>query len=300
MRISRFKNWYLTIAALLAAVAIAAMIAFGFHLGIDFTGGALWEMETASNASADRIGEVVGGVTGESVLVSTDATTGHHLVRLGESSPETYQRVRDAVRAELGEFTEYSFQSIGPSVSGKLRSGAVLAIALVIAFISLYIAFSFRGAKGPVRGWAYGASTLISLFHDVALPAGVIAVLGHYGQVELDTNLVVALLVIMGFSVHDTIVVFDRVRENLGTERRPFAETVDMSVRQTLARSLSTSFTLVLVLVALLLLGPATLHYFILILLIGVISGAYSSIFVASPVLLLFGREGRKPSPKGR
>ena len=215
-------------------------------------------------------------------------------MRLGESSPETYDAVRAAVQAEIGDFQEYSFSSIGSTVSDRLKNNAVYVILLVIVLISLFIMFSFRGATGPVRSWAYGVATLVSLFHDVAIPAAVIAVLGHYGQVELDTNFIVALLVIMGFSVHDTIVVFDRVRENLTKERGSFADVVSVSVRQTIARSLNTSLTLVLVLVALLVLGPASLQYFVLILLIGVISGAYSSIFVASPVLLLLSGAGKR------
>ncbi len=292
MNISRFKNIYLGIALVLAVAAVGTIATYGFHLGIDFTGGALWEV--SANANAERLSSSISGVTGTSVQVSTDATTGHFLVRLGESTPETYDKVRQTVKSEFGDFTEHSFQSIGPSVSGKLRSGAFLAVGMVILLISLYIIFSFRGVNGPVKSWAYGLATLISLFHDVAIPAGVIAVLGHYRQVELDTNFIVALLVIMGFSVHDTIVVFDRIRENIGRMRGSFAEIVDASVRQTLARSLGTSFTLVLVLVAMIVAGPASLHYFVLILLIGVITGAYSSIFVASPVLLLLNRGSKQ------
>lgn len=289
MKISHYKNWYLALAALLAIASVAIIAIFGFRLGIDFTGGALWEVSSPTLTS-EQLSNTVSSVTGSSVLVSKDANTGHFLVRLGEASQETYEQVRSAVRTEAGEFQEHSFSSIGPSVSDKLRTGAILAIALVIGFISLYIVFSFRGATGPVKSWAYGVSTLISLFHDVAIPAAVIALLGHYAHVEVETNFIVALLVVMGFSVHDTIVVFDRVRENLGRVKAGFGEIVDTSVRQTLIRSLSTSFTLVLVLVAMLVFGPPTLYYFVLILLIGVIAGAYSSIFVASPVLLLLSR----------
>lgn len=292
MRISRFKNWYLAIAAALAIAAVALMGTYGFRLGIDFTGGALWEV-SATNLSADQLRETVSEITGTSVHVSKDVASGHYIVRLGEAAPDTYAKVRAALSAEAQGFEEHSFSSIGPSVSGKLRTGALLAIALVIAFISLYIVFSFRGATGPVKSWAYGLATLISLFHDVAIPAGVIAVLGHYAGVEVDTNFIVALLVVMGFSVHDTIVVFDRIRENIGRVKGTFADVVDASVRQTVARSLSTSFTLVLVLAALLIWGPATLHYFVMVLLIGVIAGAYSSIFVASPILLLLSKAGR-------
>lgn len=292
MNIARYKNIYLGIALILAIAAAGAIAKYGFHLGIDFTGGALWEV-SSPELTADRLGGIVSDVTGSSAQVSRDANTGHYLVRLGESSEETYQKLREAVKGEVATFEEHSFSSIGPSVSGKLRTGALLAIALVISFISLYIVFSFRGTNGPVKSWTYGLATLVSLFHDVVIPAGIIAILGHYGQVELDTNFIVALLVIMGFSVHDTIVVFDRIRENVRKMQGSFGEVVNASVKQTLARSLSTSFTLALVLIAMLFAGPASLYYFVLILLVGVIGGAYSSIFVASPVLLLLSRGGR-------
>ena len=291
--IAKLRNLYLGIAAVLLIAAISLIGKYGFELGIDFTGGALWEVSVPS-ATPEQLGSAISASTDTTAHVSTDATSGHYLVRLGDAAPELYQNVRTVVGEQFGEYSEHSFQSIGPSVSGKLRTGALAAIITVITLISLYIVFAFRGATGTLGSWAYGVSTLVTLFYDVALPSAVIAMLGHYGQVELDTNFVVALLVIMGFSVHDTIVVFDRVRENLRTTRGTLGEIVNASVRQTLARSLNTSFTLVLVLIALLVLGPPTLWYFILILLIGTVGGAYSSIFVGAPILLLFGRKSGK------
>ena len=156
--------------------------------------------------------------------------------------------------------------------------------------ISLFIAFAFRKVSRPIRSWKYGVVTLVTLFHDVVIPAGLFAYLGRFYGVEADTNFIVALLVVMGFSVHDTIVVFDRIRENLllGREGAGLAEVVNKSINETLARSINTSVTLVLVLVALLLFGPATLTYFVLAILVGVILGTYSSIFVASPLLVIW------------
>jgi preprotein translocase subunit SecF len=294
MNFSRFRYFYLGLALVLMVAAIGVIATYGFRLGIDFTGGALWEVSIEQPVTNERLASTLGTAIGDTVEVAVDASSGHFLVRIGDASPEVYGKVRQIVSEQFGTYTEHSYQSIGPSVSGKLRTGAFLAIFMVLLLISLYIVFSFRKANGPVGGWAYGVATLLSLFHDVAIPAVVIGVLGHYGQVEVDTNFIVALLVIMGFSVHDTIVVFDRIRENVGTMRGSFAEIVNASVRQTLARSLNTSFTLVLVLVALLILGPATLYYFVLILLIGVLTGAYSSIFVASPVLLTLARQAKR------
>jgi len=171
-----------------------------------------------------------------------------------------------------------------------LRKNAITAIIFVILGISLYVAFAFRKVYQPVSSWVYGLITLLTLFHDVVIPAGLLALLGHYARIEIDSNFVVALLVVMGFSVHDTIVVFDRIRENLLLDRGKsvFAELVNRSINQTMARSINTSLTLIFVLLAIYFVGPASLHYFVLTLLVGVTTGIYSSIFVASPLLILW------------
>ncbi|MEK7641173.1 MAG: protein translocase subunit SecF, partial [Patescibacteria group bacterium] len=159
---------------------------------------------------------------------------------------------------------------------------------LVLLAISLYVAFAFRKVSKPVSSWKYGIITLITLFHDALVPAGMFAVLGRLLNLEVDTNFVVAILVVVGFSVHDTIVVFDRIRENLriaGSNVGDFSSLVNSSINQTFARSINTSLTLILTLVALYFLGPAALQYFVLTILVGVVMGTYSSIFIASPLL---------------
>jgi len=161
---------------------------------------------------------------------------------------------------------------------------------LVLLGISLYIAFAFRRVSRPVSSWKYGIITLLTLFHDALIPAGLMALLGWLYGAEVGINFIVAILVVMGFSVHDTIVVFDRIRENIQLEKNSnsgFAELVNKSVLQTFARSINTSLTLVLVLLALYFLGADSLRNFILIILVGVVVGTYSSIFVASPLLVL-------------
>jgi preprotein translocase subunit SecF len=163
----------------------------------------------------------------------------------------------------------------------------------VILGISLYIAWAFRKVSAPVKSWKYGIVTLVSLFHDVSIPAGFIAILGKLKGVEIDTNFIVALLVVMGFSVHDTIVVFDRIRENLLLKRGSKVDLgaiVNFSVNETFVRSVNTSLTLILVLIAMLFFGPPSLFYFILTMLVGTVFGTYSSIFVASPLLYLWGK----------
>ncbi len=166
----------------------------------------------------------------------------------------------------------------------------------VILGISFYVAFAFRKVYQPVSSWVYGLITLLTLFHDVVIPAGLLALLGHYARIEIDSNFVVALLVVMGFSVHDTIVVFDRIRENLLLDRgkTAFSELVNRSINQTMARSVNTSLTLIFVLLAIYFVGPISLHYFVLTLLVGVTTGIYSSIFVASPLLVIWHNRNRR------
>ena len=166
----------------------------------------------------------------------------------------------------------------------------------VILGISFYVAFAFRKVYQPVSSWVYGLITLLTLFHDVVIPAGLLALLGHYARIEIDSNFVVALLVVMGFSVHDTIVVFDRIRENLLLDRgkTAFSELVNRSINQTMARSVNTSLTLIFVLLAIYFVGPVSLHYFVLTLLVGVTTGIYSSIFVASPLLVIWHNRNRR------
>jgi preprotein translocase subunit SecF len=178
------------------------------------------------------------------------------------------------------------FESIGPVVGAELKSKAIWAFILVLFGISLYIAFAFRKVSYPVSSWKYGIATLICLFHDAVIPAGLYAWWGSVKGLEIDTNFIVAILTIMGFSVHDTIVVFDRIRENLIVHKgKKLDEIINISINQTFARSINTTLTLVIVLLALYLFGAPTLSYFILLILIGTIIGTYSSIFMASPLL---------------
>lgn len=287
------KIWF-TLSAVFVGAAVVAIALFGFRQGIDFAGGTLWQF-SAVGESASTIEPVFKNDLGISdARVSYDTTNQDFLVRAGEVSEPDHQKFLGILQNKFPVFQESSFQSIGPSVGSELRRNALIAMALVLLGISLYIAFAFRKTSRPVSSWKYGWITLLTLFHDVVIPAGLIATLGHYAHVEIDSNFVVALLVVVGFSVHDTIVVFDRVRENLILNRgkEPFEKVVNTSVNQTLARSINTSLTLILVLVALYFTGPTDLRYFILTLLVGVTTGIYSSIFIASPGLVLLSPRG--------
>ena len=284
------RRVWLTFSAVMVIMAIGSMVWFGFRQGIDFTGGALWQVSFEDNgitAAAVTDNLIGAGLPGVKV---TRGNEGSFIIRVAEVSEEKHQELAAVMRGKLGDFTELSFQSIGPSVGNDLRNKAIWAVILVLVGISVFVAFAFRKVSQPVSSWKYGLVTLITLAHDVIIPAGALAALGSFWLVEADTNFIVALLVIAGFSVHDTIVVFDRIRENLMTAggKVSLSETVNRSVNETMARSINTSMTLVFVLTALLLAGPATLKFFILTILIGTVAGTYSSIFVASPLLVVW------------
>ncbi len=286
------KNIYFAISAVAVGAALLAIALFGFKEAVDFSGGTLWQFRTGTGeGTVAPMRQLFASELGhEESIVTHDGKNNLFLVRLKEIPEDEHQKLLLALKNKFPRFEELSFQSIGPSIGAALKKNALLALALALVGISLYIAYAFRKASRPVSSWKYGIVTLLTLFHDVAIPAGLLAFLGHQYNVEIDGNFVVALLVVMGFSVHDTIVVFDRVRENLilHRDRKNFPDIINESVNQTLARSINTSLTFILVLFALYFVGPANLQYFILTLIVGVTMGIYSSIFIASPGLLLF------------
>lgn len=284
-----YKKYFLTASAAIAAAALVLILVFGFKPGIDLQGGAEWgiksEVPEFETKAAEKLSEILGAPV--AVRHLGDGTA---VLRLPPTT-ESEHRAYETKLSEIGEFTETSFSSVGPTIGAELRRKAITAIIFVLLAISLYIAFSFRKASKPIASWKYGLVTLLTLAHDVLVPAGMLAVLGKVAGVEMDTNFIVALLVVMGFSVHDTIVVFDRIREHLVKgESGSLADIVNRSVRETFVRSINTSLTLVLVLVALLIWGPASLFYFTLTILVGTVFGTYSSIFVASPLVYLWGK----------
>ncbi len=287
------RKIFFGISTIFILASIFAIVVFGFKLGIDFLGGSLLKFSFKDNASPS-IPELENFFKNtlniSDIRITFDLQNNYFFARMPNLNNDDYQNLIKALKNKYSSFEELSFQSIGPAVGKDLQKKAILAIILVLFGISLYIAFAFRKVYRPISSWKYGFVTLITLFHDVIVPAGLLALLGKTAGIEIDTNFIVALLVIMGFSVHDTIVVFDRIRENLlfSKNNSDFENIVNYSVNQTFARSINTSLTLVLVLIALYFLGPLTLKYFILTFLVGVVVGTYSSIFVASPLLVVW------------
>ena len=243
--------------------------------------------------SNEDIRETLGGFDLGEITVQPTGDKGA-ILKFKGIDEATHQQIL----AELNNLTpaeETNFQYIGPSVGQELRNKTQLAIVLALLAITLYIAFAFKRVSRPVASWKYGIASLIALFHDILIPVGVFSVLGHLYNVEITIPIIAALLTVLGFSVHDTIVIFDRIRENI--IRRGMAEfedTVNWSLSQTLGRSLSTVFSTLIVLVAIYFFGGETLKYFSLALIIGITSGAYSSIFIAGPLLVSWYKGAKK------
>lgn len=288
MYIVKHRGIFFTLSALLVASSIVAMFIYGFNFGIDFKGGSILEVQYA-NARPD-IATVQAEVTsvGINAPLISPVNTDSYSIKALEISQDQKNAIVAALSKGGAPVTVTQFNSIGPAVGNELKQKAYVAIAVVILCIVLFIMFAFRRLKNPLN---YGIATIIALAHDVIIPTGVYIVFIHLTHGEIDLLFVTALLAILGYSVHDTIVVFDRVRENLlkrGGDARgsAFEEVVGASVNQTFGPSINTSLTIFLVLLALYFIGGETTHNFAFVLLIGVITGTYSSIFVASPLLV--------------
>ncbi len=283
------KKIFIFISITLVALSVILLSVFGLKLGIDFKGGTLTEisypeMKPTPAELADAIKAL--GI-GESIIQPTGAN-GYIVKTKDLTEPERISLFQSFSAGGKYKVEEKSFTSIGPSIGKELRQKAVFAIMAVLLAIILFVAYAFRKVSKPVSSWKYGLIAVVTLLHDVAIPIGLFALLGHFAGAEVDTLFVVAILAVLGLSVADTIVVFDRIRENLKNKTFPeFRETVGRSLGQVYTRSINTSLTTILVLLALFFFGPVATKYFSLMLIAGMFFGAYSSIFLASPLLVL-------------
>lgn len=342
MYIVTHRRLFFAITGILLAVAIAAIAFFGLPLSIDFTGGSLVEVsyqdqrppipQLTQNVEQLALGEISLRESGTNdVIVRTRTLTpAEHnqvLAALGTPVASTSPATASTTAAKPAalsaatstgtstasttavagaRFTELRFNSIGPALGSELAKKALYALIAVIVAIMLYIAWAFRRVSRPVSSWVYGGIVVVILFHDVIIPAGFYAILCHFTGAQVDSLFAVALLAILGYSVNDTIVIFDRVREHLHTNEEhkmvePFEVTVGTSVTQTMGRSINTSLTVVLALLALTIFGSVETVNFALVLLVGVIAGTYSSILLAAPLLVpLAKRFARTDSGNGK
>lgn len=301
MFILKYKNIFLIVSALAVVVSLFLIFTFGFKKSIDFTGGAKVTVSYSEPiASPSVISSTLSAKFGEVKVEDTDGKGQTYKLTLRDMKESDYETLRSSLEttgkdAKIGELS-----MVGPSISSEVTKKAVIGFVLVVLAIIAFVTMSFFGVSYPVTSFKYGVITIIALIHDTIIPAGVFAWLGKVQGVEVDSLFVVALLTILGVSVSDTIVIFDRIRENLKNMKgKAFEEVVGMSLDQSLVRSLATSVSVIAVLLALFFFGPVSTKYFALTLTIGMFVGTYSSIFVASPLLVLASKYFKTKENKG-
>ncbi len=279
------KNWYFLFSLLIIMPGIISMFIWGLNLSIDFTGGTRMILLFPTPVNKDTQNIVKNTFTGEKIEIVTIQPSDTKLIIRTKSINE--KQNAGLIKKLKVKVKQEEFETIGPTIGGETTWNALKAIILASVLIVLYIAWSFRAVPRPTSSWKFGICAITALIHDVLVLVGIFSLLGHFLNVEIDSLFITALLTVIGFSVHDTIVVFDRIRENLKrTIDLPFAQIVNNSLLQTLTRSLNTSLTTMIVLFTLLVFGGSTLRWFIAALLIGIASGTYSSIFNASALLV--------------
>ncbi|HEY4511386.1 MAG TPA: protein translocase subunit SecF [Candidatus Paceibacterota bacterium] len=291
MWIVKHRKIFYALIALITLAAVVSLFTWGLKLGIDFKGGALLEVEyPVGRPVVELIKKNLSTLSLGEFTVRPSGDIGY-IIRMRHLSEPERVAVTKALQNNGVKPVEKRFDSIGPLLGAEAVKKAYFSIVLVIIAIVLFITFAFRHVSKPVSSWKYGIIAIVALVHDVVVPTGAFAALGYFYGFEVDTLFVTALLVILGFSIHDTIVVFDRVRENLRRneqyrEHKDFDKIVGEGINQTFVRSINTSLTTLLALVALYMWGPDITRAFSLALLIGITAGTYSSIFLASPLLV--------------
>ncbi|HEY4694488.1 MAG TPA: protein translocase subunit SecF [Candidatus Nanoarchaeia archaeon] len=288
LKIVKKRNWFFAFSLFLIVPGLVSLFLWGLNLGIDFTGGTLLELQFKRTATQEEITQ-----TGsrKNIEISTIQTTGEntYLLRTKPLDEEETKGLIEEFNQSFPGAKELRRETIGPTIGRELLIKSLTALVVASITIVLYIAWAFRSVPKPASSWRFGATAIITLLHDVLILVGAFSILGHFLAVEVDSLFVTAALTVIGFSVHDTIVVFDRIRENLNRgQLKDFEETVEHSLMQTIGRSINTSLTVVLVLLSLLLFGGASIRWFVVALLIGIISGTYSSIFNAAPLLVVW------------
>jgi len=282
------RYWYFLLSSLILIPGIISMILFGLRPSIDYTGGALLELQFKQPSAQLLPAEIQGVLESAGFTIGQVQTSGTDtvLIRTTHIDQDAKNQIESTLADRYGEFIELRFESIGPSVGKEVTNRALWAVIAAALAILLYISYAFRHVPNPVR---YGACAIIAMLHDVFVVIGLASLAGHFLGWEVDALYLTALLTVIGFSVHDTVVVFDRIRENIGRMRgERFEVIVNHSIIQTLDRSINTQLTVMFTLLALFLFGGLTIRQFVFWLLIGIASGTYSSIFNASPLLVVW------------
>ena len=287
----KYKNIYFAFSGILALASLVCLMVFGLNLGIDFTGGSIMELAyQGEGPSVEETREILQEMVGPVFVQSTDSNG--LLIRMKEIDEKTRLQILETL-GQGYQMEELRFELIGPVIGRELaRKTQILVIVALLAVVT-YIAFAFRRTQRPVRSWQYGVASLVGLFHNILITLGALSLLGEFYDVQITIPIVTALLIILGYSINDTVVVFDRIRENLIKKVGvTFEETVNKSLNQTLLRSISTSLTTLFVLIAIFFLGGVTLKYFALTLMVGIVVGTYASLFLVSSLLTRFKKSG--------
>lgn len=286
MNIVKHKKIFFLISGIIIIPGLISLFLLGLKPGIEFTGGSILEV-SINKPNKTKIEEVL---KKEKIKIHTVTIDGMDVtIKSDPVEQKVKNKIVEGLKKQDSRLKEKTFETVGPSIGRETEVNAFKSVIIASIAITLYIAFAFRKVSKPVASWKYGIAAIVALLHDVLIVVGIFSILGHFLKVEVDALFITALLTVMGFSVHDTIVVFDRIRENLSKNfSRPFDEVVNDSLLETINRSLNTSFTVIIVLFALLLFGGESIRWFVVALLIGITAGTYSSIFNASQLLVLW------------
>lgn len=291
------KSWYFIISGLIIIPGIISLLLWKVKPAIDFTGGTLIEVKFESanvNIEKENI-HTIAKSTGIDIASIQESGNKTYLLRLKPIDNAKNQTLQKALSEKYGDVQELRYETVGPTIGNETTVNALKAILIASLAIVIYIAIAFREIPKPYSSIKFGICAVFALIHDVLVVIGLFSLFGHFFNVEIDTLFITALLTIMGFSVHDTIVVFDRIRENLRKmSSQPFENVVNISIIQTLGRSLSTSLTVLFTLCALFLFGGESIRWFVVALIVGIVSGTYSSIFNAAPLLVLWEEKAKR------
>lgn len=294
MSLKKFQNYFFALPVIAIVLAVAAIFVWGLKPGIDLKGGALLEVAyPEGRPEVTLVQEKVNTLGFGEVRIQPSGENGF-ILRERVLTPDE-KNTLDTVLASFGTVEEVQYNSVGPSIGEELIQKSWWAIWLVTLSIIAFIAFAFRRVSKPVASWKYGVVAIVTLLHDILIPTGLFAYLGYARGAEVGALFIVAILTILGISINDTIVVFDRIRENLSLNEEknrtePFADVVWRSIVQTMTRSVNTSVTVIIMLAALFVWGPIATKDFSLTLIVGMVAGTYSSIFLAAPLLVLIAK----------
>lgn len=293
MKIVKNRWYWFLLSGVLLVSAIGLLATFGLKQGIDFTGGTLLSVRFEKRPTPVDAEKAL-AVFNLNAITIQPAGEADLIFRFKTVEEDTHQKILETLGSTFGKVTELQYNAIGPAVGEELRQKAVSSLVIIFLLVLGFIAWSFRKVSAPVQSWKYGAVVLASAFHDVLIPVGLFALLGKFYNWEIGTPFIAAVLTIMGYSINDTIVVLDRVRENLQKMSGTFEEIVEQSIQQTMLRSLNTSLTTILALSAVFFFGGDSIKDFALALIVGVATGTYSSIFVIPSLLVVWNNVTRK------